>query len=142
VAASRCAICNISFPHDITKCVVCDEPLLLSPFAQPDENWEDLARVLLGENPEYMFFFIELYPHRADNNVPLTLEADQLWVKHTHALEAGYMSIEDGMILYLNNIFYEVQGWSERRKSWWVLEIDPEKEFEDMPLFDADALDA
>ena len=142
MAANRCVVCSINFPPHITQCPVCEESLLLSPYSLADENWEDAARSLLEEGPEFMFIFFELYPHKADNNVPTRLESGQLWVDHRHVLEAGYGGVEDGTILFLNNIFYEVQGWSNKREAWWIQEIDPASEFDDVPVLSSEEPDA
>lgn len=116
---------------------------MFAPYGVVDANWEDAARALLGEEPDFMFIFIELYPHQADNNVPVIEDQGQLWVTHRNALEAGYSAIESGTILYLNNTFYEVQGWNDKTDCWWVTKIDPEAEFAELPvLSESDAEEA
>lgn len=136
--ANRCPACSINYPHNVTQCLVCDGGLLFSPYGAVDANWEDMAREKLGEDPEFLFIFVDLYPHTADNNVPVYENSGVLWVTHRNALEAGYSGIESGTILYLNNTFYEVQGWDDKHDRWWIEEINPEAEFDDIPVLSED----
>lgn len=84
--------------------------------------------------------FVRPYPHRYNAVARIYEAADgRLWVTHEELLEAGYQSIEADTVLWLNNTFYEVQGYSSTGGSWWIEAIDPEAEFADLPvLSDAD----
>lgn len=64
------------------------------------------------------------YPHRHDAEAQLFEKDGLLWVTHQDLLDAGYSALEDFSIVYLNGVFYELQGYAESPRSWWVEEVD------------------
>lgn len=151
MAAKRCSICGINYPDDLAdpKCKVCDESLAYIHDETPDEDWVSKIHELLSPSPETTpleaieIIFIaampsdeedSIYPHKADNRAHVSEHNGQLFVTHQALLSAGYEGIEAGTIVYLNDKFYEVEGYAHGRQVWWVTEIDPEKEFADLPV--------
>ena len=67
---------------------------------------------------------MSIYPHRHDNSARIYRKDGQLWVTHTELLQSGYRNIEDFDIVYLNDKFYELQGFVEKPDAWWIEEVD------------------
>lgn len=65
-----------------------------------------------------------LYPHKHDN-VARVYEDDKgmLWVTHNELLECGYRGISDFDIVWINETFYELQGYNPGADAWWVEEV-------------------
>lgn len=67
---------------------------------------------------------MSIYPHKADA-VAQVYESEGLnWVTHQDLLDAGYLALEDFSIVFLNNVFYELQGYAEKPNAWWIEEVD------------------
>jgi PAS domain-containing protein len=69
--------------------------------------------------------------HNVDNYVRLYLDSNGLiWVTHEELLNCGYRNIEDFDIVYLNERFYELQGYMRAVRSWWIEVVDTGEETE------------
>jgi hypothetical protein len=141
MAAQRCAKCGINYPTWLKQCLVCDQATFSSPFSAPDPDWEDVARAKLNEEPDFMFFFVELEVPvlRLEAEAEIVEENGRLFVDHQDLLDAGYLNIETDKVVMLNERFYEVLGRDRTRGKtrygrWWINEIDPEAEFSDVPV--------
>lgn len=69
-----------------------------------------------------------IYPHRHDAKARVYTDSNGLtWVSHAELLANEYESLEDFMIVYLNEKFYELQGYAEEPGAWWIEEVSTEE---------------
>lgn len=126
VKSQRCTDCGIQYPPEAKVCPICGNPRLWAIYKTgPDPDWEDRVRASLGEGsyaspPEIAY----TTPHKADVSIPLHVFDARLWLPHVALIEAGYINLEAGSVVFVNNRFYELWGRSKRQGDmWWVEEI-------------------
>lgn len=136
VRAQRCTFCSIQYPPLANRCAICGNEKLWAIYKSgPDPDWEERVRSSLGEQtpPEAAPKIAYTTPHKADVSIPLHLYEGLMWLPHVALIEAGYINLEVGSIVFVNNRFYELQARSKRRGDmWWVEEIVTDGAFDDV----------
>jgi len=99
----------------------------------PDEDWREKVRKSLGfDPPEEEQKVAFALPHPPDLSIALHIADGRMWVPHDVLIDAGYSYLEDGSIVFVNNRFYELIGYSQSRKMWWVEELVVDGAFDDI----------
>lgn len=135
----RCSQCSIQYPPEITKCLVCEGPATPMYKSGPDEDWKEKVESALGveslETGGSKIAYTQAHP-RHDIQLPVAFENDRLWISHNDLTEAGYLNLEAGSVVWVNDKFYELQGRSSRTRMrafyWWVEEIVTEGAADDL----------
>jgi PAS domain-containing protein len=128
VRARRCTLCSIQYPAFIQVCRVCGTETWAIMKSGPDTDWEEKVRRSLGEEAEPPADDVPsiayVMPHRADVSIPLHVSEGHMWLPHEELIvEGGYGNLESGSVVFVNNRFYELFGYSESRGMWLVEEI-------------------
>lgn len=97
----------------------------------PDADWQERVAASLGEavfvQPELAYGFA--HP-RESVSIPVSVAYDKLWFRHSDLIEAGYVNLEAGSVVWVNGRFFELQGPNTLSRrgdySWWVEEIGGE----------------
>lgn len=126
--ARRCTYCSVQFPPSESKCLICGELTWPMYKTGPDSDWRDTVKrklgeqayLPLGEAPEGGAYAL---PHPPDLVVALHIGDGRMWLPHAVLIDAGYRHLEDGSIVFVNSRFYELMGYSESRKMWWIEEM-------------------
>lgn len=124
----RCTTCGISYPPTMTRCLVpdCQEALWAQYNDPPDEDWHEKVAEKGGIPAVYSAV------HPADAWVNVVMLKDHLFCKHEHLLKVGYTTLEAGSIVYINDAFYELEGYSPSTGYWLITEIVPEGMADDL----------
>ena len=123
----RCTVHGINFPPQNIACKVvgCEEELWPLYSDQPDEDWAEVTNAINRDAKLEDDEIIHTMPHRYDAKARIyTGENGMLWVAHAELLYNGYRGVTDGTIVFLNNTFYEVQGFVEKAGAWWVEKVE------------------
>lgn len=137
VRAQRCTYCSIQYPPDAKKCPICGNEGLWAIYkSDPDPDWMERVSSSLGEAtpPEAVPKIAYTTPHKADVSIPLHLFENLMWLPHKELVEeGGYINLEVGSIVFVNNRFYELQARSKRAGDmWWVEEVVVDGVFDDV----------
>lgn len=147
MAALRCGTCDLNYPAELDSkaCGVCGEQLVLSDELEPSPDW--WPRAVLGIAPavelDVLAAFLDqleedeesIYPHRYDAHAPIYRDSGgRLWVTHQDLIYNGYPRPDDFMVVWLNNAFFELQGFLKSAQAWWIEKIDVERAFDDLPV--------
>lgn len=92
----------------------------------PLPNWEaELSWILKTRDvpEEGEISWGDLVPHNPGNAAETIYSEGQLWVDHQALLDCGYLNLEAGYIVFLNGVFYELQGYDRPRRRWWLEEV-------------------
>lgn len=73
------------------------------------------------------------YPHKHDNAAPIFKKKGRYYVSHADLLANEYANIEDFDIVYLNGVFYELQGYIQPANAWWIEPVEIEGVIDDAP---------
>jgi hypothetical protein len=126
--AMRCTTCGISYPPSMTRCLVPDcQELLWAQFVDPpDEDWHEKVAEKGGIPAVYSAV------HPSDAWATVVELKDHLFVKHNRLLQVGYKNLEAGSIVYINETFYELEGYSQSTDYWLITQIVPEGMFDEL----------
>lgn len=127
VKSQRCTDCGIQYPPEAKVCPICGNPRLWAIYKTgPDPDWEDRVRASLGEGsyaspPEIAY----TAQHKPDVTIALHISDGLMWIPHKILIEeGGYINLEPGSIVFVNQRFYELQARSKRKGDmWWVEEL-------------------
>ncbi|HWV46531.1 MAG TPA: hypothetical protein VN039_11025 [Nitrospira sp.] len=64
-----------------------------------------------------------VYPHKHDAIARVYESEDRLWVTNLDLLDAGYAP-EDFLVVYLNGMFFELQGYADTPDAWWMERVN------------------
>lgn len=117
----RCSICAINYPVQsaFTTCKVCEDKTSYISNAKPHEDWAAMVARRTAEADD-MPGIIDL----GDQAVVLA-EDGELFLPAMLAYRAGLRAkMADGQLFSLlafgERLHYEVLGWDEPRRRWWV----------------------
>lgn len=130
--ARRCSDCNISYPTSFALCEVCGKPTWYNGAADPDEDWKELAAWRKKLAADEQATEKARYPHPPDATCQVREIHGRLWISHDKLIELGYLNLEAGSIVFVNNTFYELEGFNGRgfTRNWWVSELETEGVFD------------
>lgn len=141
IRAQRCTYCSIQYPPAARKCPICGNDNLWAIYKSgPDEDWEERVRQSLGEATPHNLGVSEdgeiayTMMHKPDVTVALHISDGMMWIPHKILIEeGGYINLEVGSIVFVNNRFYELQARSKRKGDmWWVEELVIDGCFDDV----------
>lgn len=137
VRAQRCTYCSIQYPPLANKCAICGNEKLWAIYKSgPDPDWEERVRQSLGEAtpPEAVPEIAYTMMHKPDVTVALHISDGLMWLPHKILIEeGGYINLEVGSIVFVNDRFYELQARSKRKGDmWWVEELVIDGCFDDV----------
>lgn len=71
--------------------------------------------------------------------VPMKGGVTVTFIPHDELLHAGYVSLEDFMVVEANGRFWELQGYDHKAGLWWVEEIviPDDQEVDETPTGDS-----
>ena len=129
MAARRCSMCGINYPTSIqmgqtfTKCAVCDGNTDYIQNVDVDDDWKENVRRKL--NPET--------PPKEKTPVPVTREQhdgeEYCFVSSYDLIEQDMIRSQDptsmdyDMVLELEGKFWEIMGYDNARRRFWISEI-------------------
>lgn len=135
--AARCSLCDINLPADKHLCPACKRPTwkLESKTDTHDTDWEEAVdrirkRVTLAWN--------DFIPNV---NCEVICKDGELFVHYTHLRDMGYLDIESGSIVKVNDDYYEVYGAvypGTDALGWWIRVIETEGVFDNATSSDID----
>jgi hypothetical protein len=137
IQSQRCTYCSIQYPPQANKCGICGNEKLWAIYKSgPDKDWKERVAASLGEAtpPEAVPDIAYTLPHKADVSIPLHVHSGLMWLPHEALTnEGGYINLEPGSVVFVNNRFYELQARSKRQGDmWWVEEIVTDGAFDDV----------
>lgn len=117
--AMRCSICGISYPPQITQCLVpdCSGQLWPQHVDGPDEDWQEQVAAKAG----IPLLYSTAHPPNA--GCEIREYRGHLFVKHDDLLRVGYINLEAGRIVLLHERFFELAGYSQSTGYWWIVEV-------------------
>jgi hypothetical protein len=106
----------------MSRCLVpdCQEQLWPQYVDPPDADWHEKVAEKGGIPAIYSAV------HPADAWVNIMELKDHLFVKHQHLLNVGYTSLQADSIVYLNDTFYELEGYSQTTGYWLISKVEIE----------------
>jgi hypothetical protein len=126
--AMRCSLCGISYPPGYTHCLLPDcQGSLWAQFKDgPDDDWQELV----AEKAGVPILYSAVHPPNGRCEVR---EYHGHWfVKHDDLITLGYQALEGGSIIRINEVFYELAGYSQSTGYWWVEVIEIEGAAEEL----------
>jgi hypothetical protein len=142
VKSRRCSLCAINYPTYVRQCKVkdCGEPTWPVTKSMADDDWQDRVKMLDAQNESSEPTEASPYPHPPDARARIYKAKDKLWVTHAELLHAGYRNLTEDSIVFLNENFYELQGYAEGAGAWWIAEVVTEGAAESLEpwMFDAE----
>jgi hypothetical protein len=132
MAAKRCSSCSINFPTTTDRCPKCGGSIWWNSEANPDADWQEHAQAG-PESASSIERLAQLYTHPADARVPVHVRNGRAFLTHDHLIGVGYLNLEPGSIVFVNDRFFELNGHNKKTREWWVEEIIPDNEFKGLP---------
>lgn len=128
----RCTMCSVQYPPNMEKCPICGQITWGMRKSGPDTDWRDKVSRALGDAEEEQQKIAYAPQHPSDLEIAFHIDAGKMWVPHAVLIDSGYSLLEDGSVVFINNRFYELQGYSYSRKMWWVEEFEVDGIFDDI----------
>lgn len=123
MAARRCSICGINFPlrTGFKTCPVCGESCHVIRNDGPHDDWEERIGILQElETTEAAL------GTPATFDIPIAAHGHVYLVSSWDICRSGYCShLEPDQIIVVNDEFYEVCGYVEKRREYWLTKLDP-----------------
>lgn len=136
MAAYRCPLCGINYPTTqlfSSKCPIHDVPTNFIREEQPDEDWEPRAksiRLRLKREEELG------RPIPRIQGVEVIEDDGRLYIPQRDLIKAGLHYASNGpsfRMFELDGWIYELQGWHESARRWWIEKVAPAKDPEPEP---------
>lgn len=121
-------MCGISWPPEFDHCPKCGDGVWQQHHTDPDPDWQDELEEVEIEEPG----FDGPYPHPPDGRCDVHEVRGHLFLKHAALIAHGYRWLEDGSIVYLNDTFYELEGYSQSTGYWLVSIVETEGAADDL----------
>lgn len=128
VGSLRCTLCGIAYPplRDFLTCPIHEEATEPDPGHDADPDWREKAQRLWRQLKAAALEPERPYPRV--ENVPVLDEGGQLFVKQTDLIRAGLripVHSPSFQLFELDGYVYEIEGWDEPRRRWWVERVAP-----------------
>ena len=123
MSALRCSLCGISYPYrkDFKVCPIHHVETDYFNNVEPDPDWDDKAKRLYLKLVED-----DRRPYPKVEGVSLVEEDGRLFVNHSDLVRAGFRPPVGGdsfKLFELDGRVYELQGWHESGRRWWVEDV-------------------
>lgn len=126
--AYRCSLCGINYPTvgQFSSCPVCEEKTSWFSDLNPHADWKERTEAVHDRSQDEVLGIFDL-----GDAAIVVVDQGELFLPAQAAYRAGLRSaFKAGMLFSLlvmgNRLTYEVQGWDEARRRWWVRVFDTE----------------
>jgi hypothetical protein len=120
--ARRCSDCGINFPIiGFMRCRGCGHTTEAVRNALPDPDWKELAEEVRRQLEEAS----KPYTGIVDIEASVYTREGFHFVSSLDVCRSGYVStLQPDTILRINELLYEVAGYSESRREYWLIPFD------------------
>jgi hypothetical protein len=123
MAARRCSFCGINYPalssfQMAATCPIHDEPMVYDPSLEPDEDWEEQARLIADA---YILSAEDATLIPDIDQDALFVQSGRTFVFSWDIIERGISHrLPDGALLRVGEKVYEVIGYIDAMRAYWV----------------------
>ena len=116
-----CAECDLRYPASQLKCLVCEGSTKLQGGMPPSDWKQQVEAVLNPPDPEPVLIT------EVPGVIMVFEEAGLLWVQQIDLTTRGVMlsHLSTFTLLEINGVVYELQGWHESKRRWWIQRAVP-----------------